>query len=175
MLDLLSGWLSIHLKYTHIPTAEQYIRSLDTARDWALSLGSLAKEKRVTFLSRYAEMQEKFGNESKACIHISAALKIDPGNEKLRQELRRLRSALPNEVSDFLRNTPSIFSDPIPTLRTSDRRPLEEDLCSICLTTLNSTKKRAEISTCKHIFHEKCISKWIQNSSGTCPLCREDL
>ena len=56
----------------------------------------------------------------------------------------------------------------------SSRRKISTDnfsLCSICL-----EKGSMEIAEtiCKHIFHTKCIDKWLSENKR-CPLCRENL
>ena len=44
--------------------------------------------------------------------------------------------------------------------------------CSICLDDIN--KKTMKILPCKHIFHKKCINRWLKNSIQ-CPLCKSFL
>lgn len=49
--------------------------------------------------------------------------------------------------------------------------------CSICYNSFiseeedNEEEQRCITLKCKHIFHEECLSRWVQ-SSATCPLCR---
>lgn len=43
--------------------------------------------------------------------------------------------------------------------------------CSICLEPLQSKKSVIRLSTCKHLFHEKCFDAW-EDRSDACPLCR---
>lgn len=179
MFDLISSRLEIHIIQGQVIEMKDiegdgYKRSLDLARDWCSS-DLLAKEKRVTFLSRYAKAQEIWGSPETACILISVALKLDPENEKLRQKMHRLRSSLSAEVYSFLRDFDTIFSDPTPTFRVveGDQHLLTKQRCSICLRGC-SIRKRVEILSCKHVFHEDCILEWLKKSSGTCPLCRED-
>jgi len=51
------------------------------------------------------------------------------------------------------------------------------DNCPICLENINSNKNKWIIlSICKHIFHEKCITKWIFTPNGNnCPVCRRKI
>ncbi len=46
------------------------------------------------------------------------------------------------------------------------------DHCSICHENYNSELVR--VLDCGHIFHKKCIKKWIKNNPS-CPNCREDV
>ena len=43
--------------------------------------------------------------------------------------------------------------------------------CSICLEECKTSTKQL---TCGHVFHKKCINKWL-NKKKTCPLCREKI
>ncbi|KAJ6126053.1 hypothetical protein N7471_010546 [Penicillium samsonianum] len=47
---------------------------------------------------------------------------------------------------------------------------LEED-CAICLDTMSLGEIEAQ-GPCGHMFHDKCISKWLMGQSA-CPLCRQ--
>ena len=46
--------------------------------------------------------------------------------------------------------------------------------CSICLEKINKCGKNITLNECNHIFHKKCLEKWvIQNNS--CPNCRTEV
>ena len=47
----------------------------------------------------------------------------------------------------------------------------ENPMCSICLTDITLDKK--ELS-CNHMYHKKCIDKWLERKS-TCPVCRKEV
>lgn len=47
----------------------------------------------------------------------------------------------------------------------------EENLCSICLDTLNEEKSIETLESCSHTFHMECLQKWFLRQ-GNCPLCR---
>ena len=49
----------------------------------------------------------------------------------------------------------------------------KEDSCAICLQKFKGTDIIKEFC-CKHIFHKKCLLKWLQ-SSNICPLCKHNL
>lgn len=46
----------------------------------------------------------------------------------------------------------------------------EPQECSICMETCQ-TIKHSLLTTCNHVFHKKCITKWSKNKPE-CPLCR---
>ena len=52
----------------------------------------------------------------------------------------------------------------------------EQELeCPICLESLKHTKQKdIHITTCKHVFHRKCINEWTCKRPY-CPLCRNKL
>ena len=51
--------------------------------------------------------------------------------------------------------------------------------CSICLDLLNKESDQIVVTSCRHIFHKKCLIKWFKsdiknnNSFTSCPICRE--
>ena len=46
--------------------------------------------------------------------------------------------------------------------------------CSICIEKINKCGKNITLNDCNHIFHKKCLEKWvIQNNS--CPNCRTEV
>ena len=49
-----------------------------------------------------------------------------------------------------------------------------EELCSICLDEYQ-VEDKCRCLPCAHVFHSKCISKWLMERSSTCPLCKTDL
>jgi len=48
--------------------------------------------------------------------------------------------------------------------------------CSICLELLKEGLYKRVLS-CSHVFHKKCIDKWIKNNNYdcSCPLCRKNI
>ena len=45
--------------------------------------------------------------------------------------------------------------------------------CSICLQE-NHHKHKFVKTKCDHVFHKRCLAKWI-NTKNTCPLCRNNI
>lgn len=50
---------------------------------------------------------------------------------------------------------------------------LQENKCSICLDDLCKGKRISYLPCC-HIYHSKCIKKWLK-VSNFCPLCKEEI
>ncbi|XVF44651.1 hypothetical protein PTKIN_Ptkin02bG0140900 [Pterospermum kingtungense] len=49
---------------------------------------------------------------------------------------------------------------------------VEEEVCSICLVELEKEDVVSQLQKCGHVFHMKCIEKWVERDHFTCPLCR---
>ena len=47
----------------------------------------------------------------------------------------------------------------------------DENDCCICLQKLENNILQLD---CSHLFHEKCINKWIKNNNN-CPMCRKNI
>ena len=43
--------------------------------------------------------------------------------------------------------------------------------CAICQLDLK-TGDRIRGLKCMHLFHDKCVDKWLHKRSGACPVCR---
>lgn len=41
--------------------------------------------------------------------------------------------------------------------------------CSVCYEKMGRNKITLP---CNHSFHEKCLSKWVEEGNNTCPMCR---
>jgi hypothetical protein len=48
--------------------------------------------------------------------------------------------------------------------------------CSICLNAEQEAEQEEMVKTkCVHIFHSKCLAKWVIQNKTTCPMCRASL
>ncbi|KAJ0964301.1 hypothetical protein J5N97_029423 [Dioscorea zingiberensis] len=50
-----------------------------------------------------------------------------------------------------------------------------EGCCSVCLDEFEMMDKVRWITGCRHVFHRRCIDRWIDSGHRTCPLCRAPL
>ena len=50
-----------------------------------------------------------------------------------------------------------------------------EEVCSICLVEFEKEDVVSQLQKCGHVFHMKCIEKWLDRDQFTCPLCRSFL
>lgn len=57
------------------------------------------------------------------------------------------------------------------------RKPSRDDECCICMETYSPGEVIcvAKTTECDHVFHQDCISSWLQKNHDCCPLCRIDL
>ena len=45
--------------------------------------------------------------------------------------------------------------------------------CCICLQNYNTGEYKRILPQCRHLFHKKCIDKWLRVGDGMkCPICR---
>ena len=79
------------------------------------------------------------------------------------------------------RNNPKIvvqsIVNPVFILKSNNIHLSEDTYCCICLEEINNKQQYINLH-CGHVFHQKCLMKWIktqQNSrhDSNCPLCRE--
>ena len=47
----------------------------------------------------------------------------------------------------------------------------EEIICIICLDDFNNKEEVGKLENCEHIFHKKCIKRWLEENP-ICPICR---
>ncbi|KAF6159645.1 hypothetical protein GIB67_034607 [Kingdonia uniflora] len=55
------------------------------------------------------------------------------------------------------------------------RSKVEEAECSVCLADLTKRAKVRGLKNCPHVFHKRCLDKWINTGKTTCPYCRTAL
>ncbi|KAL7258992.1 hypothetical protein ACSBR1_004987 [Camellia fascicularis] len=44
--------------------------------------------------------------------------------------------------------------------------------CAVCLYELEVGEEVRWLANCKHIFHRRCLDRWMDHDQKTCPLCR---
>lgn len=74
-----------------------------------------------------------------------------------------------NRENDLENNIDTESSMKFNPLFISDNKHLKSDKCTICLEHVNNIPL-----VCGHVFHNKCITKWLDKHK-TCPNCREKL
>ena len=53
-----------------------------------------------------------------------------------------------------------------------DNTELLNSQCPICIDTYKPTEYYRKLN-CEHIFHKKCIDRWIKRDKNECPMCRD--
>ncbi len=44
--------------------------------------------------------------------------------------------------------------------------------CPICLEEFKQNEYKRVLPLCNHVFHKRCIDKWLMENSKECPVCR---
>lgn len=66
------------------------------------------------------------------------------------------------------------FKDIIPGYkRISKNDNIIGEKCPVCCEIYKAGEYKRELN-CKHVFHKKCVDKWLKNNPN-CPNCRKDL
>jgi len=78
-------------------------------------------------------------------------------------------------------SSPSETSDTLTTNQDEQEKIKEflndgshDTTCSICLQDFEIGGAVVSSKSCCHIFHENCLSEWLENNTG-CPYCRVDM
>ena len=93
--------------------------------------------------------------------------KIEEEFNRIKEEvLRRIRiNENNNEINNILKQLPVNKIEDISKLNDENKR------CVICLEDFQNNDKSIYLP-CFHLFHEKCLTDWINVKKGFCPLCR---
>ncbi|URE42872.1 Zinc finger, C3HC4 type (RING finger) [Musa troglodytarum] len=44
--------------------------------------------------------------------------------------------------------------------------------CAVCLYELEGADEVRLMSNCRHVFHRRCVDRWLEHGQCTCPMCR---
>ena len=93
--------------------------------------------------------------------------KIEEEFNRIKEEvLRRIRiNENNNEINNILKQLPVNKIEDISKLNDENKR------CVICLEDFQNNDKSIYLP-CFHLFHEKCLTDWINVKKGFCPLYR---
>ncbi|KAJ8144686.1 hypothetical protein OY671_002218 [Metschnikowia pulcherrima] len=79
------------------------------------------------------------------------------------------------DPSSYVVGGTDLYSMPEMHILFQDKHFYATQKCSICLGRFVPLKSRVLVLSCKHIYHEKCLSNWLINFRKSCPLCNEAL
>ena len=77
------------------------------------------------------------------------------------------------EIDDF--NKESLTKKEFRKLENTRLEEDIEDTCTICLSKCKKGKRIVILPECKHVFHRKCLKKWVCKKSAECPNCRVEI
>ena len=117
----------------------------------------------------FRKNQERFEEEMK-----EGQEKFEEEVRKSKEEIRRIKEEMirrnrikanNNEINNMLNQLPVTKIENINKLNDENKK------CIICLEDFENDDKIIYLP-CFHLFHEKCITDWINMNKGFCPLCR---
>ena len=118
--------------------------------------------------------------------------KIQEEMIKIKEEMRRIREEMRRNQEEFQRRQEIIqeemrrriwfkvnnneinkILEQLPVTKIEDINKLNDEnkKCVICLEDFKNYDKSIYLP-CFHLFHEKCITGWINMRKGFCPVCR---
>jgi len=56
-----------------------------------------------------------------------------------------------------------------------DELKSNDGVCAICLSEFEMNEKVLLLNNCCHVYHEGCLTKWLDVQQKSCPLCRSPL
>jgi hypothetical protein len=57
-------------------------------------------------------------------------------------------------------------------IKKDDDLLLNQEKCPICLEKFKEGEYKRTLPICQHVFHKKCVDKWLLCDSKECPICR---
>ena len=108
------------------------------------------------------------GSDVGILIDISSGTITGPRNNQIYESTIDLLC----EKLNLTRIKPESKLGPYKKVKRDD--PLIDSNCVICLDKFKENGFKRDLK-CGHIFHKKCIDKWLKNHSGNCPICRKNV
>ena len=59
-------------------------------------------------------------------------------------------------------------------IKENDDLIINKECCNICCEEYVKGEYKRTLHSCNHIFHKKCVDKWLKSKSN-CPICRNEL
>nr|ABK25306.1 unknown [Picea sitchensis] len=56
-----------------------------------------------------------------------------------------------------------------------DELKSNDGVCAVCLSEFAMDEKVLLLTKCCHVYHETCLTKWLDVQQKSCPLCRSPL
>ncbi|KAL6006764.1 hypothetical protein ACLOJK_032259 [Asimina triloba] len=71
-----------------------------------------------------------------------------------------------------------LIKEMLPVVRFRDLRTskgIVDDPCAICIGRFEGGDEIRALKNCEHVFHGRCLERWMECDRQTCPLCRAHL
>lgn len=167
----------------HLADLEALTRHAADARDWSTWTRS-SERAQPLFVHHFLSMLEStLGAAHDSVPHLSYTSPHFHNYEALLGLARQLSESKPRGMSkadidrlasfQFTSAAPSRLSDDSAVKQSSDEGAVTQTSCVVCMSEFVNRQRIRELP-CQHIFHLKCIDKWLK-TNRTCPLCRADV
>jgi hypothetical protein len=92
------------------------------------------------------------------------------------EEEERSNNSNNDEEYDYFINCKEINSKICKPVRIKENDDLiiNKECCNICCEDYITGQYKRTLPNCNHIFHKKCVDKWLKSKSN-CPICRNEL
>ncbi|KAJ8477570.1 hypothetical protein OPV22_021297 [Ensete ventricosum] len=73
---------------------------------------------------------------------------------------------------------PDLIQESLPVVQFEDLRAAHRgrhclpESCAVCLYELEGADEVRLMSNCRHVFHRRCVDRWLEHGQCTCPMCR---
>ena len=115
--------------------------------------------RRILFATQQTDLEEV----KQLLLFIQPIIEIDVGNEN--GNISNLEDVKVTVSKEEL--------DKIPLIDFSELEK-KDTICSICLDEFEKEHKIRK-TVCGHLFHMKCLDKWLSENSYKCPMCRAEI
>ena len=79
-----------------------------------------------------------------------------------------------SEDKNYFKSCKDINEKICKSIKIKKNDQLLESNCLICIEDFKEGEYKRELPKCHHVYHKKCIDKWLKKSA-TCPVCRDVL
>jgi hypothetical protein len=126
------------------------------------------------FNNEYSNNEYIVNNNGNIVYHIYYDI-IDSDSDNSEEE-ENINNGYNDEEYDYFINCKEINNKVCKPVRIKENDDLiiNKECCNICCEDYITGQYKRTLPNCNHIFHKKCVDKWLKTKSN-CPICRNEL